>query len=58
MSKIIECSKVNPSGGCNHVVKGETVEEVLKQAESHAKEHGLQTTPQLMEQLKGFIQDQ
>jgi hypothetical protein len=29
MAKILECAKVDPSSGCQHVVRGETKEEVL-----------------------------
>ena len=28
MAKMLECAKVDPSSGCKHVVRGETVEEV------------------------------
>ena len=38
MAKILECAKVDPSSGCKHVVRGETVEEVLQKAGEHAKE--------------------
>ena len=27
MAKILECAKVDPSSGCQHVVRGETEEE-------------------------------
>ena len=50
MAKILECAKVDPSSGCKHVVRGETVEEVLQKAGEHAKEHGIrQVTPELIE---------
>ena len=41
MSLIVDCNKVNPSTGCQHVVRGETEEELMKNAAEHAKEHGL-----------------
>ena len=41
MAKILECAKVDPSSGCQHVVRGETEEEVLTKAAEHAKEHGI-----------------
>ena len=41
MTKIVECSKVDPSSGCNHVVRGATEQEVLQKAAEHAKEHGI-----------------
>ena len=50
MAKILECAKVDPSSGCKHIVRGETVEEVLQKAAEHAKEHGIrQVTPELIE---------
>jgi hypothetical protein len=29
MGKMLECAKVDPSSNCQHVVRGETEEEVL-----------------------------
>jgi len=58
MAKVIHCSKVNPAGDCNHVIRGETVEDVLRQAGIHAKEHGLEPTPELVEIVKGFIEEE
>jgi len=58
MAKVIHCSKVNPAGGCNHVIRGETVEDVLRLAGVHAKEHGLEPTPELVEMVKRFIEDE
>jgi predicted small metal-binding protein len=58
MAKIIQCNKVNPSSECNHVVRGETEEEVLQQARLHAKEHGMEPTPELIEKVRGFIEDE
>jgi predicted small metal-binding protein len=58
MAKIIECAKVDPSSGCQHVVRGETEEEVLQKAAEHAKEHGIrQVTPELMARVKANIQE-
>ena len=57
MAKILECAKVDPSSGCNYVVRGETEEEVLQKASEHAKEHGIrQVTPEMMERVKASIQ--
>jgi len=56
MSKVIRCSKVNPSSDCKHVIRGETVEEVLQKAGVHAKEHGLTPTPELIEKVKAAIE--
>lgn len=47
MGKLIECSNVDPSSGCTHVVRGKTEEEVLKQA-----------TPELMAKVKSAIRDE
>lgn len=58
MGKVIECGKVNPSGDCSHVVRGANEEEVLRNASAHAREHGLEPTPELMDQIKGFIEDE
>lgn len=56
MAKILECAKVDPSSGCQHVVRGETEEEVLTKAAEHAKEHGIrEVTPELMERVKANI---
>ncbi len=46
MAKILECAKVDPSSGCQHIIRGETEEEVLQKAAAHAKEHGIrEVTP-------------
>jgi len=58
MGKAIYCNKVNPSSECNHVIRGETVEEVLQKAGVHAKEHGLEATPELIEQVRASIEDE
>jgi predicted small metal-binding protein len=59
MSKVIECAKVDPSSGCTHVVRGNSEEEVLKNAMEHAKQHGIrQVTPELMAKVKGAIKDE
>ena len=58
MSKAIYCNKVNPSSDCDHVIRGETEEEVLQMAGVHAKEHGLEPTPELIEMVKANIEDE
>jgi len=58
MGKIIDCNKVNPASGCTHVVRGTTEEELLKNAAEHAKEHGLEPTPELLEQVKTHIEEE
>jgi predicted small metal-binding protein len=58
MAKILECAKVDPSSGCQHVVRGETEEEILTQAAEHAKEHGIRdVTPELLARVKANIRD-
>lgn len=58
MGKKIDCGKVNPATGCTHIVRGNTVEELLQNAKAHAKEHGiLEVTPELMEKIKAHIED-
>ena len=59
MGKIINCNRVNPASGCQHVVRGETEEELLKNAEEHAKEHGIvDVTPEIIEMIKANIEDE
>jgi len=59
MGKIVECGKVDPSTGCNHVVRGETEEELLRNAEEHAREHGIvEVTPVLIERVRANIRDE
>ncbi len=57
MGYVIRCAKVVPESGCPHSIRGETEDELLKNAELHAKEHGIvQVTPELVERLKSFIE--
>jgi len=59
MGKIVECAKVDPSSGCTHVVRGNTEEEVLKNAAEHAKQHGIrEVTPELKAKVKAAIRDE
>jgi len=59
MSKVLECSKVDPVSGCQYVVRGNTEEEVLQNAAVHAEQHGIrQMTPELMERVKANIHDE
>lgn len=58
MAKILECAKVDPSSGCQHVVRGETEQEVLEKAGEHAKEHGIrEVTPELIARVKANIRN-
>ena len=59
MGKIVECAKVDPSSGCKHVVRGNTEEEVLKNAAEHAKQHGIrEVTPELKAKVKAAIRNE
>jgi predicted small metal-binding protein len=59
MGKIVDCARVDPSTGCSHVVRGETEEELMKNAAEHAREHGIvEVTPELMERVRANIQDE
>lgn len=58
MSLIVDCNKVNPASGCQHVVRGETEEELLKNAAEHAKEHGLEPTLELISMVRGNIEEE
>jgi len=58
MAKLLACANVDPSSGCQHVVRGETEDEVLQKAGEHAREHGIrEVTPELIERVKANIQD-
>lgn len=58
MGKIIDCNKVNPTSGCAHVVRGDTEEELLKNAAEHAKEHGMEPTEELMAMVLSQAEDE
>jgi len=59
MGKIVDCGKVDPSTGCSHVVRGETEEELMKNAAERAREHGIvEVTPELMERVRANIQEE
>ena len=59
MAKIIECAKVDPSSGCKHVIRGNSEEEVLKNAMEHAKSHGVrEATPELKAKAKAAIRNE
>lgn len=58
MAKILECAKVDPSSGCQKILRGETEDQLLKKAAEHAKEHGIrEVTPEMMERVKANIRD-
>jgi hypothetical protein len=50
---------VNSVSGCSHVVRGETEEELLRNAEEQAKEHGIvQVAPDLLTETETHIQNE
>ncbi len=57
MGKVICCNWVHPAG-CDHIMRGETVEEVLVQAEAHARDHGIEPTPELLGMVMAYIEDE
>ncbi len=58
MGKVIYCNKVNPSSDCNHVIRGESEAEIVQKAGVHAREHGLEPTPELIEKVRASIEDE
>jgi predicted small metal-binding protein len=58
MGKVIECHKVNPTSDCDHVVRGRDESEVMRNAAEHAREHGLEPTPELMAQVRAQMEDE
>jgi predicted small metal-binding protein len=59
MGKMVECSKVDPSSGCTHVVRGKTEEELMRNVMEHAKQHGIrEATPELMAKVRGAMRDE
>jgi len=57
MGKMIDCGRVNPASGCGHVVRADTEEELMRLAAEHAKTHGMEATPELMQQVKAYIEE-
>lgn len=55
--KTIDCGKVNPAAGCSHVIRADSEEEVLRLAGEHAKEHGLEPSPELVAQVRAYIEE-
>ena len=55
MAKVLRCGEL--MAGCPHVVRGETEEEVLRQAAKHAAEtHNIkEVTPDLVAKVKSKI---
>ena len=56
--KAIYCNTVSPSSECDHVIRGESEDEVLTKAGEHAKEHGLEAAPESIAQVRANIVDE
>ena len=57
MAKVVDCGKVNPASGCGHVIRAETEDELLQLAAAHAKEHGMEPSPELLAQVRSHIEE-
>ena len=53
----LDCGKVNPAAGCSHVIRADSEHEVLRLAGEHAVAHGMEPTPELVAQVRAFIED-
>ena len=59
MAKILDCNKVNPQSDCDHVVRGETEEELMENAKEHAAAHCFkEVTPELIANSKATIREE
>ncbi|MBI3989230.1 MAG: DUF1059 domain-containing protein [candidate division NC10 bacterium] len=58
MAKVLVCKDVGTE--CNHVIKGQTVEEVMQKAAQHAKEvHGMAQVPaEVVAKVQAAIKDE
>ena len=57
MTKVLKCGDLMP--GCDFEARGESEEDILQAAATHAKEvHGLDVTPELAEQVKAAIRQE
>jgi predicted small metal-binding protein len=54
---MIDCGKVNPTSGCGHVIRADTEEEAPRLAGEHAREHGLEATPELVAQVRAHVEE-
>jgi predicted small metal-binding protein len=58
MTKVLKCSDLNP--GCDFEMRGNTEDDILKQATAHAKTaHNMQNVPaELLSKARGAIRDE
>jgi predicted small metal-binding protein len=55
--KVLHCR--DAGFDCEHVVRAESEEELLRQVAEHAqKVHGLEVTPEVVEQVKALIREE
>ena len=58
MAKSIDCGRVNPASGCEHVIRADSEEELMRLVAKHAREeHGMEPTPELVEKVKAHIEE-
>lgn len=56
--KQVECAKVDPSSGCQEVIRGKDEAEVMTKAAEHAKQHGLRdVTPEMQAKVRAAIHE-
>jgi len=58
MPKVLYCSKINHTSKCNHVIRGQTIKEVLQKAGAHALEHSMALGPELLKKVEDAIEDE
>jgi predicted small metal-binding protein len=58
MTKVLKCSDLNP--GCNFEMRGNSEDDILKQATAHAKTaHNMQNVPaELLSKARSAIRDE
>jgi len=57
MAKVLRCRDLAYT--CDFVARGQTVEEILKQAAVHARDvHKVELPPEFVEKVKGVIRDE
>ncbi|CAN5334148.1 MAG: DUF1059 domain-containing protein [Gemmatimonadetes bacterium] len=58
MTKSVDCGRVNPASGCEHVIRADSEEELMRLVAKHAREeHGMEPTPELVEKVKAHIEE-
>ncbi len=58
MEKVLRCADVSGTS-CQFVARGQTMDDILKQAGQHAVEgHGLSVTPELVDAVKARVTEE